>query len=249
MTTNKIIAKVNDKEVTQEDVLKFLNEIEPEIAMQFNSPEGVQKVIDELINQELIYLDAKENNVDEEKEYKKLLEDSQRALLKSYALNKLISVVNPSEEELIKYYEEHKEHFEQAETRVASHILVDREEEANKILKEIKDGFKFEDAASKYSTCPSRDNGGKLEEFTRGQLVPEFEDYAFSMEIGELSKPVKTQFGYHIIRLESKKEQGQKSFEDVKDEVKVQLTRLKQQDIYLDKIEALKKKYSIERFN
>lgn len=249
MVENKVVAKVNGKEITQQDAFKFLNEIDPQIAREFNTPEGVQKVIEELINQELIYLDAKENNIDEEEEYKELLEESKIALLKSYALKKLISGVNPSEEELKKYYEEHKEHFKNPASRVASHILVESKEKADDIFKEIEEGLSFEEAASKYSTCPSKENGGSLGEFTRGQLVPEFENHAFSMEIGEMSKPVKSQFGYHIIRLEGKKEETEKSFEEVKEKVKTQFTRLEQQDIYLEKIKELENKYDVEKLS
>ena len=249
MVENKIVAKVNGKEINQQDVFKFLNEIDPQVAQQFNTPEGVQKIIEELINQEIIYLDAKENKIDEDQEYKDLLEESKKALLKSYALNKLISTVDPNEEELKKYYEDHKEHFKKAEARVASHILVEDEEKADEIFKEIEEGLSFEEAASKYSTCPSKDNGGSLGEFGRGQLVPEFENYAFSMDIGGISKPVKTEFGYHIIRLEDKIEEEEKSFEEVKEEVRTQFTRLEQQDIYLEKIEELEKKYDVEKLS
>lgn len=249
MVENKVVAKVNGKEITQQDAFKFLNEIDPQVAAQFNTPEGVQKVIEELINQELIYLDAKENNIDQEAEYKALLEESKKALLKSYALNKLISSVNPSEEELKKYYGEHREHFKNPASRTASHILVESEEKADEVSKKIEEGLSFEEAASQYSTCPSKENGGSLGEFTRGKLVPEFEDHAFSMEIGEVSKPVKSQFGYHIIRLEDKKEEDEKSFEEVKEKVKTQFTRLEQQDIYLEKIKELENKYEIEKLS
>ncbi len=69
----------------------------------------------------------------------------------------------------------------------------------------MNNGLSFEEAASKYSNCPSKANGGDLGEFTRGKMVPEFEETAFSMEEGKVSKPVKTQFGYHIIKLVYKK--------------------------------------------
>lgn len=249
MVENKIVAKVNDKEITQADVFKFLNEIDPQIASQFNNPEGVQKIVEELINQELIYLDAKENKIDEEKEYKDLLEESKKALLKSYALNNLISGVSPSEEEIKEYYEEHSEHFKKAETRVASHILIESEEKADEIYKEIQDGLDFEEAARKYSTCPSKDKGGNLGEFGKGQMIPEFENHAFAMNEGEISKPVKSQFGFHIIRLEEKNEEGTRSFDETKEEISQVVARLKQQDIYLAKIAKLEEKYKVEKFD
>lgn len=244
---NKVVAKIDDTEITQTDVFKFLNEIDPQVASQFNTPEGVQKVIEELVNQELLYLDAKENKLEEEQSYKDLLEDSKKALLKSYALNKLISDVKPTEEELKKYYEEHKEHFKQPETRTASHILVETKEQAEEALKSIEEGLSFEEAATKYSTCPSKEKGGNLGEFGRGQMIPEFENHAFAMEKGSISEPVKSEFGYHIIRLEEKNEEQVKNYDEAKEEITIQLTRIKQQEKYLDKIKELESKHKVER--
>ncbi len=88
----------------------------------------------------------------------------------------------------------------------ASHILVKTEEEAIKIQEEINKGKDFSQAAKEFSLCPSGQNGGDLGYFTKGQMVKEFEDAAFSMEKGQLSNPIKTQFGYHLIYLTDKKD-------------------------------------------
>jgi len=83
----------------------------------------------------------------------------------------------------------------------ASHILVEKQSQALKILEELKGGAKFEDLAKKYSTCPSGKRGGNLGPFGRGQMVKPFETAAFDLNVGETSKePVRTQFGYHIIK-------------------------------------------------
>jgi len=87
----------------------------------------------------------------------------------------------------------------------ASHILVSSVNEANHILSELKTGKKFEELAKKYSACPSRENGGDLGFFGKGQMVKEFEDAAFALNQGEVSGPVRTEFGYHIIKLTGKK--------------------------------------------
>ncbi|MBI4151276.1 peptidyl-prolyl cis-trans isomerase [Candidatus Woesearchaeota archaeon] len=83
----------------------------------------------------------------------------------------------------------------------ASHILVKTEQEANSILFDLKRGASFEDEAKKHSLCPSKNKGGDLGWFGKGMMVKEFENAAFSLPVGELSKPVKTQFGYHIIKV------------------------------------------------
>lgn len=246
---DKVVAKVNGKEINQGDVLKFLNDVGPQVAMQFQSPEGIQKVVDELVNQELLYLEALENKVDKEDEFNQILEETKVVLLKNYAISKLLSKETVSQDEIKNYYDENKDHFAKPQSVVASHILVEDEDMANKIGKEIKDGKSFEDAAKEYSTCPSKEKGGDLGEFTRGQMVPEFEDKAFEMEEGTISEPVKTQFGYHIIKLVKKNEAGQKTFDEVKAEIEQIVLGLKQQTKYLDKVNELKNKYEVEIVN
>ncbi|QQY80872.1 peptidylprolyl isomerase [Keratinibaculum paraultunense] len=145
-----------------------------------------------------------------------------------------------------KFYNENKHFFQRPEMARASHILVDDEEKANEVLDEIDNGTSFEDAASKYSNCPSKANGGDLGKFSRGKMVPEFEEVAFSMEEGEISKPVKTQFGYHLIKLDYKKEPSISPLDEVKGQINQQLILMKQQQLYLDKAEELKKNYKVE---
>lgn len=88
----------------------------------------------------------------------------------------------------------------------ASHILVKTEEEANKLYEEISNGADFAEMAQEHSLCPSKRDGGDLKYFGKGMMVKPFEDAAFSLEIGELSKPVETQFGWHLIKLTDKKD-------------------------------------------
>lgn len=82
----------------------------------------------------------------------------------------------------------------------ASHILVEKQSQALKVLEELKAGGDFRELARKYSTCPSGKRGGDLGQFGRGQMVREFEQAAFALKPGEVSEPVKTQFGYHVIK-------------------------------------------------
>lgn len=87
----------------------------------------------------------------------------------------------------------------------ASHILVDTKAEASLIKSKIDSGESFETMAKKYSKCPSGKNGGDLGYFERGQMVPEFENSAFALPVGKVSEPVKTQFGWHLIKVYDKK--------------------------------------------
>jgi peptidyl-prolyl cis-trans isomerase C len=87
----------------------------------------------------------------------------------------------------------------------ASHILVKTEEQANQILKRLTDGEAFDKVARRFSSCPSGKNGGDLGWFGKGMMVPEFEKIAFQEEVGKVVGPVKTQFGYHVIKVTGKK--------------------------------------------
>lgn len=248
MSENGLVAVVNGKEISKNDVVKFLNDIGPQMAMQFQSPEGIKRVIDELVNQELLYLDALEMNLEADEEFQRVLEQTKVNLLKDYAVNKIIRDVAASEKEVEDYFQANAASFNRPETVEASHILVDSEAKAHDILAELNEGLAFEEAASKYSSCPSREAGGALGEFTKGQMVPEFEEAAFSMVEGQISEPVKTQFGYHIIKLTKKNPAAISNLEDIKAEVTNQVVRIKQQQQYLDKIATLKNKYEVKMF-
>ena len=106
----------------------------------------------------------------------------------------------------------------------------------------------FENAAKKYSKCPSSNNGGSLGEFGRGQMVKEFEDVAFGLNIGEISQPVRTQFGYHLIRLDGKTDSKTYSFDEIKDQLKAQLLQEKQQKAYQSRINQLKILFPVDKY-
>ena len=248
MDKSRVLATVNGKEITDRDVFNLLNQLAPQTAAQFRSPEGIKQLADELVHQELLYLDAIEKGFDKEEEFLLELERVKANVLKQYAINKLFSEIVVAEEEIERFYEENKKYFTNPEAVRASHILVEDEKQAEDILKEIEEGLSFEEAAEKYSSCPSKSNGGDLGEFTRGKMVPEFEEAAFSMEEGEISQPVKTQFGYHIIKLISKKEASIKSLEEVKGQINQHLITMKQEEKYLEKAEELKGKYEVKTY-
>lgn len=150
-----------------------------------------------------------------------------------------------TEEELQAFYKENPDHFTEPESAHAKHILVDTEEKAAEIMASIEKGeVAFEDAAKEFSSCPSNAQGGDLGEFGRGQMVPEFDQVAFEAEIGKVVGPVKTQFGYHLIKVESRKETSVMAFEDVKDYIQGTLLQQKQNEAYTAKFKELEEKYA-----
>ncbi len=244
---NKVMAKVQDIEITQSDVQSFLQSLGEQTAMQIQSqPDGLERILYELVNQNLMYLEAKENKLEEEEDFKSNLETAKKNLLIQYSVNKFLKNIEVKDEEVKEYFVANRDQFKKPATMTASHILVEDESEAEDILKKINDGLSFEDAAAEYSTCPSKEKGGDLGEFARGSMVPEFEEVAFNSEIGLIEKVVKTEFGYHIIKVVEKSEEETPSFEEVEDQVRQTMIQSKQQEAYMEKTDKLKEKYEVE---
>lgn len=246
MDNKKVLATVGGREVLEQDLNMLLNSLNPQQAMQFNSEEGKQQLLQELISQELFYLDAIKNELDKDEAFIQEAKRMQDNILKQFAIHNLLKDIKVTEGELLEYYNEHKDMFKEAESVQASHILVEDEAKAEEVVKEINEGLSFEEAATKYSSCPSNAQGGDLGHFTKGRMVPEFEAAAFDMKVGEVSAPVKTQFGYHIIKLVDKKEESVKAFDEVKNQLSQQLVAMKQQETYLGKVDELKKEYEVK---
>ncbi len=157
-------------------------------------------------------------------------------LMINKAITREYEKINITEEEITQYYEENKTYFFQPEKRKISHILVENREDAELFLKQLKDGLvQFDKLAQEKSIDPSAEKGGDLGYITRGQMVPEFEEAAFSLEIGEISDIVETEYGYHIIKCDDIQAEKQLSLEEAKDTIKTILTNQKQNEA----IEAL----------
>lgn len=246
MNTN-LIAKVDGRDITEADLNSLIQNLGPNAA-RFANPEGRKQLIEELVTQELFYSDAIANGFDNDEAFVTALETMKRNLLKQYALNKLLSNVTVSDEEARAHFDQNPDMFRPHPSARASHILVQTKEEAEAILKEINEGLAFEDAAVKYSSCPSKDNGGDLGEFSTGQMVPEFEQAVFAMKDGDISEPVQTQFGFHLIKAVAVKAAPEAKFEEVVDQVKNYCASVKSNVVYSEKQAELKNKYAVEVF-
>lgn len=242
---NKVLAVVDGREIKESDVKALLNNL-GQNAAYFNGPDGRRKIVDELVMHELMYSDALEKDLEKEEEFIDVMKTMKKSMLQQYNLRKMFNNVGVTEEEITNFYEKNKAMYKTDEMVKASHILVDSEAKANEVLEDITDGLSFEEAAAKYSSCPSKQNGGDLGQFGKGQMVKEFEDAVFSMELGEISEPVKTQFGYHIIKLTDHVPARSSELEEVYQEVKDGCFAEKQEKIYLNKKAELSQKYNIE---
>jgi len=196
---DKVVAIVNGHEIrvsevqmATDDIIGQLPDMPPKLRYPF--------VVEYLIERHLLAQYAVKEGVAETDEYKRRLALYQaKALRDAYFFQKIRPMV--TEEEIKKVYDEEAAKLQQTERVRARMILVATEKEAQDIEKMLADGQKFEDLAKKYSLDGSKDYGGDLGYFTSAEMVPEFSKAVFALKVGETSQPVKTDFGWHIIRL------------------------------------------------
>ncbi len=248
MNETKILAAVNGVNITEADVTRAILAM-GQRGQSLMNPQGRTMVLEQLINRALLLAAAKRDLIELDPEFKAQLAAVKNELLTKFEIDRALKDLRVREEEVREYYDSHPEQFDRGETVTASHILVDSEEKADSILSGLKAGsLTFEEAAKRHSSCPSRESGGNLGEFGRGQMVKEFEDAAFAMQPGELSRPVKTQFGWHIIKLLARSEGSALSYEEVREQLAEQLLAEKQQKAYDSRINQLRILFPVDRF-
>lgn len=246
--SDKVLAKVAGREITEAEFHAYLQGIPREQQAYAMNPQYREQYLDQLIALHMFAQLGEDEKLDESEEYAKILESAKRDILAQLAMRDTLKKVQVSEEELKDYYEANQKKFEKGATVSAKHILVEQEEQCKDILAQIESGAKtFEDAAQEFSTCPSKAKGGDLGEFGRGQMVKEFEDAAFSAEIGAVVGPVKTQFGYHLIKVEEKNEAQIASFDEAAASIRRILLQKKQKEVYDAKVAELRGKYMEEK--
>lgn len=212
--------------------------------------EELSEVIDNLIAQSGLSKEDFDKTLEEQNLTMEFLKDYyKKQLIINNLLNKtVISKIIVSSSEIEEYYNNNKNEFITPEQVRARHILVESVDEADEILKQLNDGADFIELAKEKSTCPSASEGGDLGYFAIGQMVKEFEDAAFALEVGEISPVVETQFGYHIIKLLDKKPETAIKLEDAMQDIEEKLKLEKQNTAFADYLVMLIEKADIKIF-
>lgn len=197
-----------------------------------------KKFLDDLIMQKLLYKEAVKEGYAKRAETKELIEEANKKIIIAALISeKVEGSLTPSEEQLLAYYDENKGQFVMPERWHAAHILVATPEEAVEVRQALDSGADFAKLAKERSKDSTASNGGDVGYFSKGQLVPEFEEACFKLEPGAVSEPVKTQFGYHIIKLIDKQDAGVQEFAKVRNIIGKELER-KMKQKRLDEIVA-----------
>ncbi|WP_066896302.1 peptidylprolyl isomerase [Clostridium nigeriense] len=245
---NKVLATVAGKEIKNSDLQNVISRYPEDKRAYFNTEEAKKQLLEQIVSFELINILGKELKIDETEEYRDNVKQAEKDILTQLTLNKLLLEVTVTDEDALNYYNNNKNQFTQPPTVSAKHILVDTKELCDQIKKEIDENeITFEEAAVKYSTCPSKEQGGSLGAFGRGMMVPEFEEAAFALDLNVVSEPVKTQFGYHLVKVEEKNDGVELKFEEVKPQIINNLLQEAQQRKYLDVVKELENKYGVTR--
>ncbi|MBU4284049.1 MAG: peptidylprolyl isomerase [Nanoarchaeota archaeon] len=210
----------------------------------------LSNMIDDSITQSGLSKEEFEKTLDEQNLTMEFIENYyEKQLIINRLLNKtVLSKIVISISEVKEYYNNNENEFITPEQVRARHILVNSSNEAESILKELKDGADFIELAKEKSTCPSASQGGDLGYFSRGQMIAEFEDSAFALKVGELSPVVETQFGYHIIKLLDKKPETVIKLEDAMQDIEEKLKLEKQNIAFADYLVMLREKADIKIF-
>jgi len=241
---DKILVTVANKFITLEDFKHKLARLPS--YYKGMAEKNKKNLLEDMIVESLFLEDAVRKGIDRDKEIKDILNEARKKIIVAKLVKTEVDdKVKVSEDEIKKFYEENKEKFKKPEMWRASHILVASEGEAKNIMNELLAGRSFEDLAREKSTDATAARRGDVGYFRRGQVVPEFENTCLNLKVGQMSDIVKTQFGYHIIKLTDKKDESVESLDEARPAIENELKLKKRNEAFDKLVEDLKYKYRV----
>ncbi len=256
----EILAKVGAHTLTLKQFQEQMRTLPPQLQMaMMQNPQLREQLLDRWVNVTLLGEKAKSLGLDKSPEVAAKIEDVKNSILAQELLKKEIQAkVKVSDKEVEEYYKKNKDKFKDPEQVKARHILIKvdakadekkwkaAENKAKDIKKRLEKGEDFVKLAKEFSDDPGTKNkGGDLGFFAKGRMVPEFEAAAFALKPGQISDPVKTVYGYHIIQTMEKKQASQKEFKDVKTQIRQMIQRDKERKLMEKMLADLKKQHPV----
>lgn len=240
---NPVLAKVNGSEIRQSDVAIAEEELGPSLA-QMDPATKKDNVLAFLIDMKIVAKAAEDKKIADREDFKTRLAFARNRLL----MDNLLAVEGKAattDEAMKKVYEDAAKQITGEQEVHARHILVETEAEAKAVEEELKKGADFAELAKKKSKDPGAADGGDLGFFTKDQMVPEFSAVAFALEPGKISDPVKSQFGWHVIKVEEKRNRKAPDFAQVKPQIETYVVRKAQAEF----VTKLREGAKIERMD
>lgn len=247
-----VLATVGDRKITREALDNIINTIPEENRAPFLTPDGRKKILDEVVNFELFAKAAKDAKMDDEPAIKTRLHYEQTQYLAREYFRRLQARQAPISEDAIKeFYKSHINEFTPPEEIQARHILVKTEAAASKILEELKNGADFAEVAKKKSIDPAAQKGGKLELMDgkdwlpRGSFEKSFEHVLFKIPKGQTGGPVKSQFGWHLLKVDERRQPEPPSYVQVRSMIKSRLENERNSELHKKATDDLKTKIPV----
>ncbi len=252
LTASDILVTVNGKNITKQEAETFVNASSPQAHFSGLDKSQQTMIVDRLIEKALFTELAAKEGIDKKPEFQRNMEKIKEELLVNMWMKTQMDNVVVSDSEAKAFYDKNADKFIQKASVHARHILVKDEKDATVLIDEMKalkgDALKakFIELAKAKSTGPSGPKGGDLGSFSKGQMVPEFSKAVWALEVGTITdKPVKTQFGYHVIYLEDKKDASTTPYDKVKDKIIASLKQKQFATKITEMAKELKSKASI----
>jgi peptidyl-prolyl cis-trans isomerase C len=241
---NPVVAKVNGSEIRQSDIAMAEEELGPSLPAQMDPATKRENVISYVIDMKIVAKAADDKKAGDSEEFKRRMAFARdRLLMDQYLAD--VGKAGLTDAAMHKVYDEATKQITTEQEVHARHILVETEDEAKQVEEELKKGADFAELAKKKSKDPGASDGGDLGFFTKEQMVPEFSAVAFKLEPGQISDPVKSQFGWHVIKVEEKRNRKPPEFDQVKSQIETYVTRKSQAEA----VTKLREAAQIERFD
>lgn len=248
LAEEKIVAKIGESKVTLTEVMSMYKEyVASQPSLKDKKFEDLEKNLQEFmvksyINKKLLDQEVKNSKVEDSAVYKEKLANIKGQLANHLFIENYVKT-KVSENEIKSEFDKLKKELSGKEEVKVSHILVEKEEKAKEIKSKLDKGASFSELAKESSIDEvSKINGGTLEYFSKNQMVPEFDEKAFALKKGQISEPVKTQFGWHIIKVEDKRAVKVPSYEEAKPAIQNKLNSSAVEEL----IEELNKKNNVK---
>lgn len=241
---NPVVAKINGEDIKRTDVLAYINTLPPRV-QQMPLLQVFPLALEQVVNNKVVTMKADQTDLASDAVVKQRVEEAEKQIIRTVMVERKLDEL-VTQKALLKEYEAILDRFEGVKEAHARHILVEEEQTAKDLISQLEKGADFAELAKEFSTGPTGKNGGDLGYFAKGDMVPEFADATFALEIGAVtSAPVQTQFGWHVIKLEDLRDRKAPEFEVVKEQLEVQLRQKKLQEL----LEGWREEAKIEVFD
>ncbi len=221
---NPVVAKVDGKDITRTDVYRFIQTM-PANVQQLPAVQVYPVAVEQVINTRIVQTQAEKDNISESDDFKRELEIAKQQLTRNLYLQKQVDA-KITDKMVKKAYDDYVKEIPDVKERRASHILVETEDKAKAVIEKLNKGGKFEELAAELSIGPTGAKGGDLGYFAETEMVPEFAKAAFAMKKGAIiDKPVKTQFGWHVIKLVDIRDRVKPTLEQTEPSLRAELSR------------------------